>query len=299
MINEQLVEKRFLYYLVLYMLDEMAQHTHGSTMKHITKRKFEALRVSVPSIQEQRRITRQIQIAFERVTEIQTLRCESLAEVASLERAVFADFVMDYMSQTTSAKLVSLGDILVRAQYGSSVRANTHRDGVPMLRMGNIQNGHLDVADLKHVSLSASDLAKYRLIEGDILFNRTNSLKLVGKAATFIGLEGEWVFASYLVRLEVDKGKALPEYVAAVINSRIGRNYVQRTARRAIGMVNINAKQIQRLKIPLPELADQEWLVGQMRNAKASSDGIIGDLRMEPIMALRESILRKAFAGEL
>ena len=165
--------------------------------------------------------------------------------------------------------------------------------------MGNIQNGYLDGSDLKHINLSAKELAKYRLSEGDILFNRTNSLELVGKAATFTGLEGDWVFASYLIRLDVDRSKALPEYVAAVINGRIGRDYVYRTARRAIGMVNINAKQIQRLTLPLPPLADQEWLVGRMRRAKTSCDSIRRDVSMEPLEPLPDAILRKAFAGEL
>ena len=297
-VNEDLVDKHFLYYLVLEMLGEMSRHTHGSTMRHITKQKFEALRVSVPSLEEQRRIVVKIHAALEQVREIQRLRRGSLAEAASLEEAVFSDFISEFMKDT-KLFVVSLSDVLKRAQYGSSSKANTHRDGVPILRMGNIRNGHLDVSDLKHIILAAKELAKYRLCEGDVLFNRTNSLELVGKAATFTGLKGDWVFASYLIRLEVDRNKVLPEYVTAVINSRIGRDYVYHTARRAIGMVNINAKQIQRLELPLPPLAQQEWLVGQMQRAKTASDSIRRDLSMEPVEALPAAILHKAFAGKL
>ena len=297
-VNEDRVEKHFLYYLVLHMLDEIARHTHGSTMKHITKRKFEALDVSVPSKKEQRRIVGKIQEVFKRVREIQKLRRGSLADAGALEGAVFSDFILDF-TKGAHASIVPLGDIVARGQYGSSSKANAHGDGVPILRMGNIQNGHLDTSDLKYINLSEKELAKYRLREGDILFNRTNSLELVGKAATFTGLEGDWVFASYLIRLEINRRKALPEYVTGVINSRIGRDYVYHTARRAIGMVNINAKQIQQLELPLPPLADQQWLIGQMREAKAASDSIQRDISMKPIEALPEAILHKAFAGEL
>ena len=297
-VNEDLVDKHFLYYLVLRMLDEMAKHTHGSTMKHITKRKFEALQVSVPTLPEQRRIVVRIQEALEVVRKIQEFRRSSLGEVTVLEEAIFSDFILEFI-KNANVSIVLLGDILVRAQYGSSAKANSDGEGVPILRMGNIQNGYLDGSDLKHINLSAKELAKYRLSEGDILFNRTNSLELVGKAATFTGLEGYWVFASYLIRLDVDRSKALPEYVTAVINSRIGRDYVYRTARRAIGMVNINAKQIQRLTLPLPPLADQEWVVGRMRRAKTSCDSIRRDVSMEPLEPLPDAILHKAFAGEL
>ena len=55
---------------------------------------------------------------------------------------------------------------------------------------------------------------------------------------------GSGVYASYLVRIQVDTKRVLPEFVTATINGRIGREYVLRTARRAIGMVNINAKEM-------------------------------------------------------
>ena len=279
--------------------EEARRHFRGSAGQQRVPASFiEQHMIPLPSIGLQRRIVGQVRWALVRVSEIQDLRRKSLAEATALEEAVFSDFIVDFM-KNAYVSIVSLGGILVRAQYGSSSKANTDGEGVPILRMGNIQNGHLDVSDLKHISLSAKELTKYRLSEGDILFNRTNSLELVGKAATFTGLKGDWVFASYLIRLEVDRSRALPEYVTAVINSRIGRDYVYRTARRAIGMVNINAKQIQRLELPLPPLADQEWLVGQMRRAKTASDNIRRDLGMEAIEALPDAILHKAFAGEL
>ena len=279
--------------------EEARRHFRGSAGQQRVPATFiEQCEVPLPSIEVQRRIIGKIQEAFERVREIQKLRRTSLEEAAALEGAVFSDGILEFTNDA-KVSIVPLGDIVGRAQYGSSSKANAHGDGVPILRMGNIQNGHLDVSDLKHISLSAKKLAKYRLGEGDILFNRTNSFELVGKAATFTGLEGNWVFASYLIRLQIDPDKALPEYVTAVINSRTGRDYVRRTARRAIGMVNINARQIQQLELPLPHLADQQWIVGQIREARAASDSIRRDLSMKPIEALLEAILHKAFSGEL
>lgn len=291
------VDPWFLGYLLRHHTPAITRLAGETTYKEISRSRLRMFKVHVPCLEEQKRIVPRIKACMKQVREIHTLRRGSLAEAAALENAVFSDFVFEFMKN--DIQVVPLGGILVRAQYGSSSKANTDGEGIPILRMGNIQNGHLDVSDLKHISLSAKELTKYRLSEGDILFNRTNSLELVGKAATFTGLKGDWVFASYLIRLEVDRSRALPEYVTAVINSRIGRDYVYRTARRAIGMANINAKQIQRLELPLPPLADQEWLVGQMRRAKTASDNIRRDLGMEAIEALPDAILHEAFAGEL
>ena len=49
-VNEERIEKQFLHYLVLHILDDLASQTHGSTMKHITKRKFEATPVRIPGL---------------------------------------------------------------------------------------------------------------------------------------------------------------------------------------------------------------------------------------------------------
>ena len=165
--------------------------------------------------------------------------------------------------------------------------------------MGNIQGGRIDTTDLKYIEMPKNEQKKYDLKEGDILINRTNSLELVGKSAVFKGLSGDWIYASYLIRIRVNKNKALPEYVNAIINSRIGRGYVYRTARRAIGMVNINAKEIQRMPLPLPSIAVQTELIEKMNEVEPLVDELTEHFQEDGIAHLRESILRKAFAGEL
>ncbi|MEO5332957.1 MAG: restriction endonuclease subunit S [Magnetococcus sp. YQC-5] len=295
--NLRLADKEFLHYLVLNILDEMAKHTHGLAMKHITKKKFEALVIKLPSLDEQRRIVTRIKECMERVEEIEALRAGAIEEAFFLGSAVFADHV-ESLNHSDFGSTV-LGDAVEECKYGTSIKANTSGTGFPILRMGNIQNGRLDVSDLKHIDLPENEAERYVLQHGDILINRTNSLELVGKSAVFYGLEGQWVYASYLVRLRIDRSKAIPEYVNAVINSRIGRNYVYRTARRAIGMVNINAQEIQRMPLPLPSLQEQEKLVQQMAEVEPIVDELKRSFSSDGIEHLRESILRKAFAGEL
>jgi len=81
--------------------------------------------------------------------------------------------------------------------------------GVPMIRMINLQANGWELSDLKHIELEGVVLDRYRLERGDLLFNRTNSKELVGKCEVF-EQDGDWVFASYLIRVRMDKQKALP-----------------------------------------------------------------------------------------
>src|SRR4051812_28316298 len=79
----------------------------------------------------------------------------------------------------------SVADIYDFIQYGTSTKPTEDSSGVPILRMGNIQDGKLDLGILKYVGRTAEVLGGFLLEEGDILFNRTNSPELVGKAAVF------------------------------------------------------------------------------------------------------------------
>src|SRR3989304_623944 len=106
--------------------------------------------------------------------------------------------------------------------------------------MGNIQRGRLDLRNLKYLHLNGKDRKKLLLERGDILVNRTNSAELVGKCAVF-DLEGEYGFASYLIRLRVERTRAEPRLLAYYINSPIGRAYMFNERKQMTGQANVNA----------------------------------------------------------
>lgn len=162
---------------------------------------------------------------------------------------------------------VPLGNIVDLVQYGSSALASSEPIGVPMLRMNNLQDDGWDLADLKYIQLEDKKLKSYRLQPGDILFNRTNSKELVGKCEVFQE-KGDWVFASYLIRVRMKSG-VVPRFVADFLNTSAGRLQIDRLSRQIIGMTNINSDEIRSLIIPLPpDRATQQKFVTVMDAAR-------------------------------
>jgi type I restriction enzyme, S subunit len=139
---------------------------------------------------------------------------------------------------------------------------------VQILRMNNLQADGWDFTDLKYVEITDEEVARWRLARGDIVFNRTNSKELVGKCEVF-DREGTWVFASYLMRLRVDRQQAEPEFVAAFLNTPAGRLQIDRESRQIIGMSNINAEEIRTLRVPLPKRPEQRKLLAALDAARA------------------------------
>lgn len=66
-----------------------------------------------------------------------------------------------------------------------------------------IYPGYTDLSNLKYAVLSPKEVERYCLLEGDILFNRTNSKELVGKTGIWAD-SCEAVVASYFIRLRVN-----------------------------------------------------------------------------------------------
>jgi type I restriction enzyme S subunit len=163
--------------------------------------------------------------------------------------------------------VVDLGSLLELVQYGTSEKANTNNDGVAVIRMNNILDGELDLGNLKHLRLPKNEMAKLLLKNGDILFNRTNSKELVGKCAVFHA-QGEYVFASYLIRLRADSSKANPDFLAYVVNSPIGRQQINALSRQIIGQANINSVELRDLQIPLPSLNVQKQMMERVASGR-------------------------------
>ena len=272
--HDHLVDRRFLYYALRAAMRTIRGQIHGATMQHITKPKFLSTLVSLPEdLDEQRQIAGALD---ERFADIAKMRAEARNQRmaafdctgAVLQRAL----QRVHGSEVTTVKL---GSVLDSCQYGSSAKADAGTDATPMLRMGNIDNGRIDFRNLAFIRLADRELASYRLRPGDVLINRTNSAELVGKSALF-DAEGEYVFASYLIRLATKRQRLVPGYLQAVLSSSLGRAYIDRVKHQSVGQSNINGTEIKAMPIPLPSTDEQELVLAELNSAQPVIDRMVG-----------------------
>ena len=197
--------------------------------------------------------------------------------------------------------LVALQDVIHRAQYGLSMKADGEpRTGVAMLRMANIRDGRMDPTELKYVDRQGIDVPGFTVRQGDILFNRTNSAELVGKAAVF-DLDLEAVFASYVVRIECDEQLVSSRYVCGWINSPWGRRWARTVRTDCSNQSNINVSRLQRMPLPVPPLVEQKEIVRRVEELFAFADATERRVAAaeERTERLRRTILARAMRGEL
>ncbi len=185
-------------------------------------------------------------------------------------------------------------------RYGSSSKTSSTANGVPVLRMGNIQDEGLDVSKLKYLPTDHSEFPDLLLQEGDLLFNRTNSAELVGKSAVYHGAPFPCSYASYLIGVRFFAG-CLPEFVAYVLNSTYGRNWISSVVSQNVGQANVNGTKLKAFAIPLPPSDEQSAIVAEVEALASAIEQVGVDVKKGLVRAsrLRQSILKDAFEGRL
>ena len=194
----------------------------------------------------------------------------------------------------------TVGQLSSRIEYGTSTKAKSLPSGIPVLRMGNIQDGELSFSDLKYLEDDHPETQKTILSHGDLLFNRTNSAELVGKSAVYKDWHPKACFASYLIRVTFMSDIA-PDYVCTFINSRDGRAYIAQVRNQQVGQANVNGTKLAAMPVPLPPLTEQQRIVAEIERRLSviqQSEATV-EASLTRADRLRQSILKQAFSGKL
>ena len=166
-----------------------------------------------------------------------------------------------------------LGDAVLFTQYGTSRKAHPGASGIPVLTMGNIQDGMVVWKNQKRIPESSNDLPALYLRKFDILYNRTNSAELVGKTGIYLGEDDCMTFASYLIRIRTSETVGCPQYLNLAMNTLVFRTtQIMPLIKKQTGQANVNGTALKNMMVPLPPLAEQQRIVTTVDELMALCD---------------------------
>lgn len=187
--------------------------------------------------------------------------------------------------------------------YGTSVKCSYESNGLPVLRIPNIDRGEIDLTDLKYAPADFEIDPKEALQPGDMLIIRTNGSKsLIGRAALVMkSLRTQTAFASYLIRFRFLGNTTLWQWLAAYWHSADSQSWIQSRAVTSAGQNNISMSVLATAPIPLPPLAEQQRIVAEVdrRLSLVRETEAQVEANLKRAERLRQSVLQKAFSGEL
>ena len=296
--DEAQVSKDFLFYFL--KTPEIQQYvvnlsSRAAGQSGVNKAALEKYPIPFPSLPEQKSVVAILDEVFAGIDEAIANTEKNLTNA----REIFENYLHNlFVRKGRSWVSGKLGDFCERVEYGSSAKSKP--DGkIPVLRMGNIQNGEVDWENLVY-TVDESEIDRYSLKYNDVLFNRTNSDVHVGKTAIYKG-ERPAIFAGYLIRIHRKKDLIDADFLNFYLNSDIARAYGRSVMSRSVNQANINGTKLKEYPISVPSLTVQKEVASNLASLLTEAQRLeaIYQQKLTALNELKQSILQKAFTGEL
>ncbi len=291
------------------------RYSQGTTFKEIRPKPLGNLRIKIPSPLTKESVKEQKAIAgiLSKVDEAIEAVENSINAAERLKKALMQnlltgklkpdgtwrsedDFVIDkkFGKVPEDWTVKRLKDLILFHQYGMNI-SSSDNGTVPMFRMNNIIDGRMVDSPMVMVNISNSDFEKYKVEKGDILFNRTNSLELVGKIGIF-DMDGDYVFASYLIRIRATEDN-VPEYLNYYLNSYKGQTSLRAKATPAVSQANINAKSLVQAYVPRPPKETQIEIVQLIKSHEDIK--LKHSKKLQTLKTLKKALMQNLLTGKV
>jgi len=275
---------------------ELERKFTGTTIKHLPLAVFRDLPIPLAPHPEQRRIVAKIDSLSAKSRRARDHLDHIPRLVEKYKQAILA---AAFLQAGNEKELSRLDDVIASTFYGPRFAKDAYSsDGVVTLRTTDFDDdGNIRLKSPPSVRISQAEFAKWGLVDGDLLVTRTGS---IGKCAIYAETVGPALPSAYLIRVRLRLDRVRPRYVLLFLLSRSGQEQLG-LGITAVTQPNINARVIERLKLPIPDLKSQDRAIRKIETAFAWIERLASEATSarKLIDQLDQAVLAKAFRGEL
>jgi type I restriction enzyme S subunit len=170
----------------------------------------------------------------------------------------------------------------------------------PYLRVGNVQDGHLDLADVSVIELPASVAAGVELWPNDVLMTEGGDLDKLGRGHLWRGEIPGCLHQNHIFAVRCFSHKLKPMFLAYATAAQYGRDYFEATGKKTTNLANTNATKVGQFPIPLPPLAEQEAICAHLDEKTAEVNRIAATItaQIDTLIAYRKSLIHECVTGQ-
>jgi type I restriction enzyme S subunit len=252
----------------------------------------------IPPLEEQKRIVAVLDAAFEGLT-----RAKENAETnLQNARELFENTELElFHKHTGDVADTKLGD-LAGFRNGLNFSKNSSGQTIKIVGVGDFQDHFwMPLEQLKTVAIEGNLSAQDMISEGDILAVRSNGNKeLIGRVMLAGSIEEPTSFSGFTIRIRLNADRVSPEFVCYFMKTKAMRKLLTAGGDGA-NISNLNQQLLSDLTLRVPSIERQKKVVKEAKGLRAAFDDLVTSYRtkLTDIADLRQSLLQKAFAGEL
>jgi len=169
------IDKSYFKYVVEKGLQDAIKHTHGSTMKHLTKKYFDNIMVSYTNLREQQRIASELDL----LSKLILRRQEQLEEFNILVKSRFNEMFGDPVLNEMGWEKHRLSKLTLKIGSGATPRGGREsyvNEGIALIRSMNVYDGKFMFKDLAYLTnIQAEKLNNVIVESDDVLLNITGA----------------------------------------------------------------------------------------------------------------------------
>ena len=285
---------RFLYYGINKYLSEIEDATSFTTVKHLSSKTIKAIRFPLPPLEEQQKIVAILDEAFEGLTLARAYAEANLRDARELFETKRRDLLS---ARSSSWKTKTLNEICL-VERGSSPRpivnfVTEEADGVNWIKIGDTKVGSKYVTQTKE-KITKKGAEKSRAVyAGDFIL--TNSMTY-GRPY-IMAIDGYIHDGWFVLRL---KDEINSDFFFHLLSSSVVQDQFNHLAAGSV-VKNISGDLVKKVILSLPPIEMQVSLASTLDNLSTDVERMENayDNKIADIDALRQSLLQKAFTGEL
>ena len=245
---------------------------------------FAAIPVRVPNIGDQQRIASILGTWDDALSVARKLLSNAKVEVAATSAIL--------MSRVKAGKKVPLHQI-AEVRTGLAKGKSGQRDAIqmPYLRVANVQDGRLDLREVKLIDVARDQVQRYALQRGDVLMTEGGDFDKLGRGTVWNGEVEPCLHQNHVFAVRANIDCLDPDFLAAVVASEYGRSYFLGCAKRSTNLASINSSQLKAFPVPLPSLTEQQGIAAILRSriqAVRANERLVEELDQEKAALMAE-----------
>ena len=293
----------YLYYFLtsdLFKI-ELSAVGHGAAQQNVSPAAIGGITIPLPPLYEQKCIVAILDEVFAGITQAVTNAEENLTNA----RELFESYLNSVFTQKGEGWIEKKLSEVIKTQprNGWSPPAKNHSDkGTPVLTLSSVTGFNFDLSKIKYTSAPTKKEAHYWLDNGDLLITRSNTPQLVGHVAVCSGIEKPTIYPDLIMRMKVDQKLTSTKFLYYQLRSKKLRKLIMDSAQGANPtMKKINKGIVQGLPIDFPDIFKQKAITDKLDFLFTQTQHLesIYQQKLTALAELKQSILQKAFTGEL